>query len=147
MKNQIALKQQESPLSPALRDSDTGKMQLAELLAQCFNGLNVYGKDTTQLSDTVKLFIFALGKYPAASILPAFEVFLDRNSRMPTPADIASIIRRGNKPPLEQSVYVALCQKRERTSFKDAGSYGNCLTMEEEKYIAEYEHSAMGEKS
>lgn len=119
---------------------------MAEMVAQCFNGLNVYGKEADQLADTVKLFMFVLADYPAESILPAFKVFLDRNTRMPTPADIAAIIRRNGKPPLDQTVYVALCQKRERTTFKDAGAYGNALTFEEEDYIAEYERDVMGKK-
>lgn len=134
MKNLTVPKLRE--LTPSLASSPEHQAQLAEMLAQCFNGLNVYGKDATQLCDTVKLFQFVLGDFPAADIAPAFKVFLTRNSRMPAPSDIVAILKRGNKPPLDQAVYIALSKRKFESR-----------TADEDAYIAEYEKDAIGLKN
>ena len=117
------------------------------MVAQCFNGLNVYGKQPEQLVDLVRLFNFVLADYSATEIIPAFRLFLSRNSRMPTPADIAAIIRRGGKPPLDQAVYIALVEKKKRTAFVDAGSRGDGLSVQEDDYVKAYEADAIGGQS
>lgn len=116
-----------------LRIDTKAQAQLSALVSQCFNALNVFGKNESQLSDTAGLFAFVLADYPAAAIEPAFKTFLERNSRMPTPADIAAIIRRQGRPPFDQAVYVALSRKPypQRTKAEDA-------------YLADYEADALG---
>lgn len=127
-----------------LRESPTDRVQLSALLSQCFDGLKLYGREPEQLEGATALFNLVLADYPFAKIEKAFRAYLSRNTEMPTPADIAALIRRNGKPPLEKSVYTALVQKRERTSFVENGRSWNCLTVDEEQYIAEYEAEAMG---
>jgi len=127
-----------------LSESSKARGQMALMVSQCFDALRQYGKEPEQVEGVVRLFSLVLAPYSMKQISQAFSVYLSRYSEMPTPADIAQIIRRGGKPPFEKSVYVALCQKRERTSFVDAGYHGNGLSTEEEDYIKEYERDALG---
>lgn len=144
--SELVTQQREDLKSTNLPLSETtqGRKALAEIVVQCFDGLAVYGKQPEQVENTVALFQMVLSGYSENQIIPAFRTFLERNHQMPTPSDIVKIIKRGNKPPLEQGIYIALCQKRERTAFKDGGYHGNGLTVEEEKYIAEYENEFIG---
>ena len=118
---------------------DTEKVQIADLITQCFDVLKVYGKEPEQIKNTIKVFILALAGFSMEQINAAFISHLSRSSEMPTPADIVQIIKREGKPPLEKSVYIALVQKRERTT--TVYSYGtyNDLTRAEEEYIRDYE--------
>lgn len=109
------------------------------MLAQCFDGLKLYGKEPEQLENTVKLFRLALADFDIEKIQSAFVTHLQRSSEMPTPADIVTLIRRGNRPPFNQAVYVALAQKRERTKFTEGGRVHDCLTIDEGNYMREYE--------
>lgn len=127
--------------------SQEQRTQIAEMVAQCFDALSTYGKQPEQLTNTVKMFVFVLGDYTADKIVTAFKLHLQRSRDMPTPADIVAIIRRGNKPPLDKSVYVSLCQKRERTAWRHgehSWQRGDALTDEEAEYIKEYERDSMG---
>lgn len=129
-----------------LATSKQARGQLAVMLSQCFDALNVYGKEPEQVENTVAIFNLVLADYNISEIEKAFKIYLSRNKSMPTPACIAELIRRDGKPPLQSSVYIALCQKRERTSWKH-GSHswqqGNGLTKEEEEYIRDYEADAL----
>lgn len=130
---------QKPQLSPVLRDDKPAQGTLASMLAQCFDGLKLYGKEPEQLENTVKLFRLALADFDIEKIQSAFVTHLQRSSEMPTPADIVNLIKRGNKPPFSQAMYIALAQKRERTQFKDGGGVHDCLTLEEGRYMREYE--------
>lgn len=122
-----------------LKNDPEGRKQLGALIVQCFDALKLYGKEPEQLKNAAALFQFALADYPMEKINEAFRAYLNRSSEMPTPADICVLIRRSNKPPLEKSVYIALVQKRERTTVKYSyGTYDD-LTNEEKQYIAEFE--------
>lgn len=101
------------------------------MLSQCFDGLKTYGKEPEQIAGTVGLFRMVLADFTLTEIKNAFRVYLSRNNEMPTPADIAQIIRRGGKPPFNQSVYIRLEKK----------GY-DARTFEEDAYMAEYEADA-----
>ena len=136
-------KQSEKPCAISALRPDAEKKQIADMITQCFDVLKVYGKEPEQIKNTIKAFILTLAGFSMEQINSAFIAYLSDNSEMPTPSDIVKLIKRGNKPPLEKSVYIALCQKRERTSFFEAGAHGNCLTIDEEQYIRDYEAEMM----
>jgi hypothetical protein len=131
--------QSSKDLALPLRDDPVGKQQLAALIIQCFDALKLFGKEPEQLKNAAALFQFALADYPVEKINDAFKAHLQRSTEMPTPADICTLIRRGNKPPFNQSLYISLVQKRERTSFKENGKTWDCLDAKETDYIREYE--------
>lgn len=81
------------------------------MLKACYDGLKVYGKDPEQLDNANKLFHLVLADYPIDKIEQAMRFYLKSNIEFPTPADIANIIERGNKPPFDRSVYVAISRK------------------------------------
>lgn len=126
-----------------MKDSQQDRVQLRELILQCFDTMKVYGKEPEQLKSAAHLFELVLAQYPMEKIQSAFVAYLSANSEMPTPADIVKLIKRNGKPPLEKSVYVALAQKRERTQFKENGRVYDCLTLDEEKYMKDYEDAAI----
>lgn len=81
------------------------------MLRQCFDGLKLYGKQGASLENTMGLFQMVLGDYPMDKIRKAFAFYLRTGSEMPTPADIATIIERGNKPAFDKQVYGMICKK------------------------------------
>ena len=103
------------------------------MLQQCFQTLRIYGKEPEALESVIAMFRLVLADYPVGAITDGFRVWLKRSNEMPTPADIASIIERGGKPPLERAVYVSLSRKaaEQRTS-------------DEWAYMREYEVYAIG---
>lgn len=103
------------------------------MLQQCFQTLRLYGKEPEALESVVAMFRLVLADYPVEKIIAGFGAWLKRSNEMPTPADIASIIDRGGKPPLERVVYVSLSRKaaEQRTS-------------DEWAYMREYEAYAIG---
>lgn len=94
----------------------------------CFDTMKIYGKEPEQLKNAAALFQLVLADFPIDKIQQAFVYHLQNSVEMPTPADIATIIRRGNKPPFERSVYVSI-------SKKDA----ELRTSEEWQYMRDYE--------
>lgn len=133
---------QEQPLSsppsssamplPLMRD-ETGKAELSILLLQCYEALKVYGKEPEQLKNVNAMFQLALADYPMAKIREAILFYIRHNSGLPDPGDIIQIIMRGgNKPPFERSVYVRLAQKHKE--------FPGELTREEWAYIKDYEN-------
>lgn len=141
--NQLTM-QSAKDLNFPLKDSIEGRNQLGLLLAQCFDTMKLYGKEPQQMKSAAALFNLVLAEYCMDEIQAAFVAYLSRNSEMPTPSDIMALIKRNGKPPLEKSIYVALAQKKERTTFTECGVTANCLTLDEEKYMAEYEAEMMG---
>lgn len=91
-----------------MKDDQKGKARVGEALSMFYDGLKVYGKDPESLENTTKLFYFVLADYPVQKIIDAFAYYLKHNSEMPAPADIATIIERGNKPPFDKAVYVSI---------------------------------------
>lgn len=52
-----------------------------------------------------------LADYPIDKIREAFDFHLKNSRDFPVPADIAIIIERGNKPPFDRAVYIAISRK------------------------------------
>lgn len=122
--------------------SQKGRAELAEMLAGCYSAMRTYGKEPEHLAAAVKLFCLVLGHCPIESVREAFIAYLRNHQEFPTPADIAGYIKRGGRKPFDKALYVALCQKRERTFWKtgpEAWNQGDGLTDQETKYIREYE--------
>lgn len=115
--------------SVTLIDHPEGRLELSEFLFQCFDALKVYGKEPDQMKHVNSMFQLVLADYPIDKIRSAFTYYLKFNSDLPAPADIATIIERGNKPPFDRAVYVAISKKQaeDRTS-------------DEWKYMRDYEH-------
>lgn len=88
------------------------------MLMQCFQALKLYGKEPEQIEGVIAMFRMVLADYPMDKIKAAFTFYLRHNSEMPAPADIATIIERGGKPPFERAVYVSISKKHpdQRTS-------------------------------
>lgn len=121
------------PSSLSLRTDNDGQKALAVMLQQCFQTLRIYGKEPEALESVIAMFRLVLADYPVGAITDAFRIWLKRSNEMPTPADIASIIDRGGKPPFERAVYVAIGKRDAATR-----------TSEEWEYMAEYEAYAVG---
>ncbi len=120
----------------ALRDDREAQGTLAAMLMQCFDGLKLYGKEPEQIENAVKLFRMVLADFPSDKIQSAFVTHLQRSSEMPTPSDIVQLIKRGNKPPLNKEIYIALSRKEDyqRSHAEDA-------------YMREYEAEFSGIES
>ena len=114
--------------SLALKDDQDGVKTLTNLLAQCFDIFPLYGREPEAADNIRKGFRLTLADYPIDKITEAFRYHLKISKDFPVPADIVTIIERGNKPPFSTPVYIAINQK-----LKDE------RTTEEWKYIAEYE--------
>ena len=103
------------------------------MLFQCFQSLKLYGREPEALEALVSMFQMVLRDFTIDQIRQAFTLHLKRSNEMPAPADIASIIERGGKPPFERAVYVSLSRKaaEQRTS-------------DEWTYMSEYEAYVIG---
>ena len=91
--------------------SGEGQEQLTNMIGQCYQALNMYGKEPEQMAATIRIFHLVLADYPIDRITAAFGKWLETNSTFPAPADIVSLIRRGGKPPLERSYYISISKK------------------------------------
>ena len=119
--------------SLSLRTDGEGQKALAVMLQQCFSTLRIYGKEPEALESVIAMFRLVLADYSMEKITGAFRLWLGRNNEMPTPADIAGIIDRDGKPPLERAVYVAIGKRDAATR-----------TSEEWAYMEAYEAYAIG---
>lgn len=63
------------------------------------------------MAAAIRIFHLVLADYPIDAITAAFGKWLETNSTFPAPADIVSLIKRGGKPPLEKSYYIAIREK------------------------------------
>ena len=122
-----------TPSSLCLRTDGAGQKALAVMLQQCFQTLRIYGKEPEALESVIAMFRLVLADYPVEKIINGFGVWLKRSNEMPTPADIAGIIDRGGKPPLERAVYVSIGKREPVTR-----------TPEEWAYMRDYENYAIG---
>ena len=64
-----------------------------------------------------------LAQFTMDQVRAAFGKWLETNSTFPAPADIVSLIRRGGKPPLEKSYYIAISKKPADQRTKDEWQY------------------------
>ena len=115
-----------------LADDPKSKQQLASALSMFFDTMKLYGKEPDQLESVTRMFMWALGEYPYDKIQEALKFYAKNYSEMPAPADIVTIIERGNKPAFERSVYVSISKK----PFQDR-------TYEERQYMNDYEYFQM----
>lgn len=147
-KNQIGSSKPDNAPSLTLRDDPAAIEVLSDMLAQCYDGLKVYGKTPAQLTNTIKLFALALADQQIDDVQAAFLAYLKNHPEMPAPSDILGYIRRGNRPPLDRALYVALCQKRQQTAWHhgpETWQQGHGLTGPEEKYINDFENLQINE--
>lgn len=72
--------------------SDSDKNNLGQFIIQCFDALDTYGKTPDQLENLCKVSIAMLSGYPMDKIIMAFNQWVKRNSKIPTPSDIVNII-------------------------------------------------------
>ncbi|MCI5049986.1 MAG: hypothetical protein MRY32_06605 [Rickettsiales bacterium] len=87
------------------------------MIAVCFDALKTYGKEPEQMGKLTQLFNMVLSDYTLQQVKDAFRYYVKHYDEVPTPANIARIIERGNKPPFSESVYIAITKKHpeERT--------------------------------
>ena len=121
--------QRPSETSTPVSQDLAGQNQMAEILTQCFQALNLYGKEPEQLASAIPLFQMVLGDYPIGRIKAAFVTWLKTNDTFPAPANIVNLIERGGKPPLSEAVYVSISKKP-----------GDQRTKEDWRYLEEYEN-------
>lgn len=113
---------------PVLYESKDAQDRLDGMIAGCFVIQKVYGRQPENVEVINQAFHSVLGKYPANSVIRAFELWLERSQEFPTPADIVGLIKRNGKPPFSQARYVAI-QKKD----------GEHRTPEDWQYLREYE--------
>lgn len=94
-----------------LHQDPAAREKLTNMLLVCYDGLKTYGKEPEQLNNLNKLFQLVLADYTIDQIEAAMRYYMKHNTEMPAPADIATIIDRGNKPPFDRSVYVSISKK------------------------------------
>jgi hypothetical protein len=95
------------------------KFELLVYTKQCFDTLKTYGKTPEQLETISEMFVTVLSKYPMERIKPAFLQWIERNSEMPTPADIINLIDPPPPPPWKPdwAYYVAIKESIKRGNF------------------------------
>jgi len=84
-----------------------GKKKLGVMLNACFQSQKIYGKEPESIKGSIQVFNMVLGDCTYEDIRKAFGIFLSRSSEMPTPADIAQLIRYEGKQPITESMYIA----------------------------------------
>ena len=62
------------------------------MVKACFEALNTYGGDNDALESTIMVMQMTLGRFDYETVKSAFEIYLQRSSDMPKPADIIKII-------------------------------------------------------
>lgn len=88
------------------------RSEIAEMVTVCYDALDTYGKTPEQMKATIKLFCMVLEGRPIDKVREGFRHWVNRNSKLPTPADIVNII----DPPKQEwrpdwAAYVGLKQK------------------------------------
>lgn len=96
------------PAALTLKESPEAKKQLAVALSLFYDGMKIYGKTPDQMESATKLFTFVLADYTYEQIQSALAYYAKHYNEMPAPADIATIIERGDKPPFDKAVYVSI---------------------------------------
>ena len=99
-----------SQIAPISRDG-AGQVTLALILKQCFQALNLYGKEPEQMEAAINIHQMVLAEYTIDQIRAAFGKWLETHDTFPAPANIVNLIRRGGKPPFSEAVYVSISKK------------------------------------
>lgn len=85
--------------------------ELGVLIYNSFEALNLYGKKPESLEAVASLFQRILGNHCITDIDQAFNTWMQRESKFPTPSDICGLIERGGRPPLSEAMYVSINKK------------------------------------
>lgn len=112
-----------TPKALTIKDDAAGRSRMGEALVILYDGMKAYGMEPEQLENVTKLYNFVLADYPIDKITAAMAYYSRKFRDFPAPADIAQIIDRGNKPPLEKAVYVSLCKKEASHRTSDEWAY------------------------
>lgn len=104
-----------------------GKQKLASMLSQCFQVYPAFGRSGDAAESIVALFMLVLSDYPIEKITEAFKFHLQHSKQFPVPADIAMVIRRGNRPPFSEAAFTYIGKKHPQD--RDADEW---------KYLADY---------
>jgi len=132
--------EQKMPSSEGLKNTNnlsanpSDQAKLCELLAQCYDSLNTYGKTPEQLENHTAVFLMILGDYSFEKIKAALVQHMKQSSSIPTPADIENII---NPPPqpLSTSMYVKI--------MKECTVGGKFLYGDKKEFVEAYEAQEM----
>lgn len=82
------------------------------MVSQCFDSLNIYGKEPEQLENTILMFAMALEDQEPDDIKKAFVYWVKNNSQMPTPADILGVIE-STRPSAPQNYFQTTTEERQ----------------------------------
>lgn len=123
----------EDSKSSMLHNKDD-QAQFCEFMAQCYDGLNTYGKTPEQLENLTGLFLTVLGHYPLETVKNAFLQHIKRSPNLPTPADIVNIIDPLPEE-LSPSMYVNI--------MKECTIGGKLLWGDKKRYVEEFERREM----
>ena len=110
------------PTAPISEDSQ-GRVALALMLQQCFQALNLFGKEPEQIEAAINIHQMVLAPFSIDQIRTAFSKWLETHDTFPAPANIVSLIRRGGRPPLSEAVYVSISKKPADQRTKDDWRY------------------------
>ena len=111
----------------------TKDLHLRNLIDQCFDIFNIYGKKPESAKNILNGFKLVLSEFDEETITDAFKEWMKQSSTMPTPSDIYKII----KPPVvwDKALYMSLVKRR-----KDGNVF---MSSDELKYIEDYEREAL----
>ena len=101
---------EQSSKLPALPEDPRALPEITEMLAACYQAVDVYGLDPESIGDRAKVFLLVLAEYPFAAVREAFITYLRHNKGMPSPADIVAIIDP-REPVPDKAVYIELSKK------------------------------------
>lgn len=111
------------PKALTLKECPEAKKQLAVALSMFYDTLKIFGKTPEQMESVTKMFRFVLADYTYEQIQGALAYYAKHYTEMPAPADIATIIDRGGKPPFDKAVYIAISKKHAEDRDKDEWAY------------------------
>lgn len=120
--NSLAVSRQSSAVM-RLADDQEGKKILGGLLAECFEVFPTYGRTPQSAASVGAMFLRTLEDFEIGKIVEAFKFHSKNNTQFPVPADIANIIRRGNRPPFSNAVYIAIQKKPPEDRDRDDWAY------------------------
>lgn len=84
--------------SVLIQNCQERQRQLKMLLHTCYDILDNYGKDISQLQRMGEIFILLLGKYEIEPVKMAFMKYMQNYTIMPKPADIIKILEPKSEP-------------------------------------------------
>ena len=80
-----------------LKTNTEAQSRLTSLLVDCYQTLNVFGKEPESIQAMKRIFVLALADYDILQIEGAFVEYIRQSSVMPTPADIVQILEKNLK--------------------------------------------------